>query len=68
MKKILFIAFAFACGMVSAKSGKYPYQNPKLPVAERVADLMSRMSLEEKVNQMSAELLFMDQFYEKRDY
>lgn len=68
MKKILFIAFAFVCTLASAKSGKYPYQNPKLPVAQRVEDLLGRMSLEEKVNQMSAELLFMDQFYEKRDY
>lgn len=68
MKKVLFLAFAFVCTLASAKSGKYPYQNPKLPVAQRVEDLLGRMSLEEKVNQMSAELLFMDQFYEKRDY
>lgn len=68
MKKVLFLAFILACTLVSAKSGKYPYQNPKLPVSQRVEDLMSRMSLEEKVNQMSAQLLFMDQFYEKRDY
>ena len=68
MKKILFIAFAFACSLASAQSGKYPYQNPKLPVAERVEDLMGRMSLEEKVDQMSAQLLFMDKFYENRDY
>ncbi|WP_341214760.1 glycoside hydrolase family 3 N-terminal domain-containing protein [uncultured Wocania sp.] len=30
----------------------YPYQNPKLPVEERIKDLLSRMSLEEKVRQM----------------
>ena len=29
-----------------------PYRNPKLPVDERVADLLSRMTLEEKVAQM----------------
>jgi beta-glucosidase len=29
-----------------------PYRNPALPVAERVADLLSRMTLEEKVAQM----------------
>jgi beta-xylosidase len=29
-----------------------PYRNPKLPVEERVADLLSRMTLEEKVAQM----------------
>lgn len=68
MKKILFMAFAFACSLASAQSGKYPYQNPKLLVSQRVEDLMGRMSLEEKVDQMSAQLLFMDKFYENRDY
>jgi len=31
---------------------KYPYQNPELSVQERVEDLLSRMSLEEKFTQM----------------
>lgn len=30
-----------------------PYKNPDLPVDERVADLLSRMSLEEKIGQMT---------------
>lgn len=68
MKKVLFLAFTFACTLVNAKSSKFPYQNTKLPISQRVEDLMSRMSLEEKVNQMSAQLLFMDKFYEERDY
>ena len=29
-----------------------PYQDPSLPIAKRVADLVSRMTLEEKVLQM----------------
>ncbi|MCB0666820.1 MAG: glycoside hydrolase family 3 C-terminal domain-containing protein [Saprospiraceae bacterium] len=33
-------------------SQPFPYQNPGLPVEQRVADLLSRMSLEEKVRQM----------------
>ncbi len=38
----------------SCTKNKYPlsYQNPELPIEERVADLLSRMSLEEKVRQM----------------
>lgn len=30
-----------------------PYKNPNLPIADRVADLLGRMSLEEKVDQLS---------------
>ncbi|TKG93015.1 glycoside hydrolase family 3 protein [Puteibacter caeruleilacunae] len=35
-----------------AKKYKHPYQNPKLPVEERVEDLLNRMTLEEKFWQM----------------
>ncbi len=31
---------------------KYPYQNSKLPVEERVEDLLSRMTLDEKMREM----------------
>ncbi|MBK8899573.1 MAG: glycoside hydrolase family 3 C-terminal domain-containing protein [Anaerolineaceae bacterium] len=31
----------------------YPYQNPDLPAAERVADLLARMTLDEKLAQMT---------------
>ena len=31
---------------------KLPYQNPSLPIEKRVDDLVSRMTLEEKVSQM----------------
>ncbi len=55
-------AFLWAC------SGEPHYTDPKQPVEKRVEDLLSRMSLEEKVAQASAQLLFMDEFYEKRDY
>ena len=30
----------------------YPYQNPNLPVSERVEDLLSRMTLREKIAQL----------------
>ena len=51
-----------------ACSGEPRYTDPQQPVEKRVEDLLSRMSLEEKVAQASAQLLFMDEFYEKRDY
>jgi beta-glucosidase len=34
-------------------NSEYPYNDPSLPVAQRVADLLARMTLEEKVAQMS---------------
>lgn len=37
--------------MSDSKSGQHPYQNPGLPIKDRVADLLSRMTLEEKVAQ-----------------
>jgi beta-glucosidase len=54
MKKLavfLWIVFAVFC-QGNAQSIKYPYQNSKLSVEERVKDLLGRMSLEEKVRQM----------------
>jgi beta-glucosidase len=39
---------------LSAQTGQPPkYKNPRLPVDERVGDLISRMTLEEKVSQMT---------------
>ena len=34
------------------KTPEYPFQDPDLSLEERVEDLVSRMSLEEKVSQM----------------
>jgi beta-xylosidase len=39
------------CGTAAAQSVP-PYRNSKLPVEQRVADLMSRMTLEEKIAQL----------------
>ncbi|HEY4049748.1 MAG TPA: glycoside hydrolase family 3 C-terminal domain-containing protein [Acidobacteriaceae bacterium] len=46
------------CGTLTFASGanaqalKYPFENPALPVAQRVDDLVSRLTLHEKVSQM----------------
>jgi beta-glucosidase len=48
--KLLMLLTLFTFSPVLAQ--QYPYQNAKLPVEERVKDLLSRMSLEEKVRQM----------------
>ncbi|PJM78193.1 glycoside hydrolase family 3 N-terminal domain-containing protein [Bifidobacterium felsineum] len=36
----------------TATATPLPYKNPELPASERIADLLSRMTLEEKVGQM----------------
>ena len=41
-------------GRVSAQE-TYPFQNPSLPTAQRVDDLVSRMTLEEKAGQMGTD-------------
>ncbi len=48
--------------------GKYPYQDAQRPIDKRVKDLMKRMSDEDKVAQISAQLLFLGDYYQKRDY
>src|SRR5690349_23018365 len=37
----------------SAAAQSFPYQDPSLPVATRVNDLLGRMSLDEKIGQMT---------------
>ena len=48
--------------------GNFKFRDKNLPVEKRVEDLISRMSVEEKVAQISAQLLFMNEYYQKRDY
>ena len=45
---------------------KYPYQDSKMPVEDRVKDLLSRMTLEEKVRQM--DMYRGDFFKDKEDF
>ena len=46
---VLSISLLVSCG----RTGKHPYQNTKLDFESRVDDLVSRMTLEEKVSQLT---------------
>ena len=50
-RTLLLAALVFAVAAAPA-SAAAPYQNPRLPVNKRVDDLLSRMTLQEKVGQM----------------
>ena len=50
----LFLTCVFFVAVASAKNPPTPlYKNPNVPVEDRVNDLLSRMTLEEKVGQMN---------------
>ena len=51
VRRLLSIAFV-ALAVASSAAIKYPYQNASLPVEKRVEDLLSRMTIEEKVGQL----------------
>jgi len=53
MKKIITIALIFVCLIGKAQEYRsYPMWNPRLPMEQRVNDVVSRLTLEEKVAQM----------------
>jgi beta-glucosidase len=51
-RTLLLTALVFAVAVAPAAAAA-PYENPRLPVSKRVDDLLSRMTLEEKVGQMT---------------
>ncbi|MCQ2246838.1 MAG: glycoside hydrolase family 3 C-terminal domain-containing protein [Bacteroidaceae bacterium] len=58
MKKLKIAAAVLSCGMlmsfapVEGPEYEFPFQNPNLPVDQRVEDLLSRLTPEEKVGMM----------------
>lgn len=53
-RKIVYVGIILLFGMCAlrAQDSAPPYRNPSLPIAQRVADLLHRMTLEEKVDQL----------------
>jgi beta-glucosidase len=69
MKRIITSVITLIAGFaVSAYSRKTPlYKDAKLPIEQRVDNLISLMTLEEKVEQLQSQLLFTQEF-DKRNY
>lgn len=49
---VIFLSFASPLSTSDAQTNQFPYKNPNLPIDQRVDDLVSRMTLEEKISQM----------------
>src|SRR3954467_6436201 len=52
LRTAVVIALATLAALPAAAAANLPYQDPSLPAAQRVDDLLSRMKLAEKVGQM----------------
>lgn len=54
MKKYILLAILITCGAINlqAQDKSFPFQNPNLSLEERLEDLISRMTLAEKVSQL----------------
>ena len=63
MKK-LFLAVVFAFSLTTLWAQRLPYKDSRLPVNERVNDLLGRMTLAEKVGQLRCTLAW--NYYELR--
>lgn len=68
MNRIALLFIALPVLMTAACSRpEADYRDPSQPADKRVEDLLKRMSLEEKVDQVSSQLLFLKD-WDKRDY
>lgn len=52
MKKILLNISIFICAVSSAQNFKYPFQNPQLPVEQRIENLLGLLTVDEKIGMM----------------
>ena len=52
--RLIFLAAAIAAPAAPAQTNQYPFQNPGLPVEERVNNIVSLMTLEEKAAFLSS--------------
>lgn len=50
--KTIFMFVLLCCLLLTAQAQRYPFHDPELPVADRVKDLISRLTLHEKVQLM----------------
>ena len=57
-KLMLFpVLVLFAIASHAQQAYQYPFQNPNLPTEQRITDLLSRMTLDEKIDMLSNEAL-----------
>jgi beta-glucosidase len=67
MRKEIFLWVCMVGFSIPAMSQKQPdYKNPKLPVEQRVDNLISLMSLEEKVQQLQSQLTFGNEYKDRK--
>jgi beta-glucosidase len=59
VQPILLLSLLVSCALLSGAQQRYQYlfQNPDLPTEQRITDLLSRMTLEEKIDMLSSEAL-----------
>ena len=53
-KALLFLMISFSLSVLALPQERFPYLDSKLPVEQRIADLLPRMTLEEKVAQLTS--------------
>ncbi|MGC2617548.1 MAG: hypothetical protein WA414_00820, partial [Acidobacteriaceae bacterium] len=56
MKLKIFLLGVVVCGVTAgAQTYQYPFRNPHLPTEERITDLLSRMTIDEKIDALGTD-------------